>query len=49
MGRGLTSVCRAERKEEDMIELTPSAKKQLEGYFADKDVTPVRGYLSTGG
>ncbi len=32
-----------------MIELTDSALKQLEAYFADKEKTPIRIYLSAGG
>lgn len=32
-----------------MIEMTDSAKKQLQGYFADKEITPIRVYLSAGG
>jgi hypothetical protein len=32
-----------------MLEVTPSAKEQLDKYFAGKDVSPIRVYLSTGG
>ncbi len=32
-----------------MVELTDAALKQLENYFADKDRTPIRVYLATGG
>ncbi len=32
-----------------MVELTESAQKQLEGYFNDKEQSPVRVYLSSGG
>ncbi len=32
-----------------MVELTESARAQLDGYFADKDKTPIRIYLSSGG
>ncbi|EPR42463.1 hypothetical protein dsx2_2852 [Desulfovibrio sp. X2] len=32
-----------------MIEVTASAKEQLDKYFADKDVSPIRVYLATGG
>ena len=32
-----------------MVELTESAKTQLDGYFADKEKTPVRIYLPSGG
>ena len=32
-----------------MIEVTEAANKQLEGYFADKEKTPIRIYLATGG
>ncbi len=32
-----------------MIELTDSALKQLEAYFADKAKAPIRVYLSSGG
>ncbi len=32
-----------------MVELTGSAKMQLDGYFADKEKTPIRIYLSNGG
>jgi len=36
-------------EEDSMVELTGSAKMQLDGYFADKEKTPIRIYLSTGG
>ncbi len=32
-----------------MIEVTDSAKEQLDKYFADKEVSPIRVYLATGG
>jgi len=32
-----------------MVELTDSAKAQLDGYFADKDKTPIRVFLASGG
>jgi len=32
-----------------MIEVTESAKKQLEDYFKDKEPSPVRVYLASGG
>lgn len=32
-----------------MIELTESAQKQLEGYFQDKEPSPIRVYLAAGG
>lgn len=32
-----------------MVELTVNAKTQLDGYFADKEKTPIRIYLSNGG
>jgi hypothetical protein len=32
-----------------MIELTDSAKSQLDGYFADKEKSPIRVFLSSGG
>ncbi len=32
-----------------MIEITEAATKQLESYFADKEKTPIRIYLATGG
>ncbi len=32
-----------------MFELTEAAQKQLEGYFQDKDKSPVRVYLAAGG
>jgi iron-sulfur cluster assembly protein len=32
-----------------MIDVTDAAREQLDGYFADKDKTPIRIYLSSGG
>lgn len=32
-----------------MIELTESARKELDAYFADKDKSPIRIYLAPGG
>ncbi len=32
-----------------MFEVTEAAAKQLEGYFQDKDASPVRVYLAAGG
>jgi Fe-S cluster assembly iron-binding protein IscA len=32
-----------------MFTLTEAAKKQLDSYFADKDKSPIRVYLSSGG
>lgn len=32
-----------------MIEVTDAARKQLEGYFQDKEATPIRVYLAAGG
>ncbi len=32
-----------------MIEITESAQKQLEGYFEDKESSPIRVYLASGG
>lgn len=32
-----------------MVEVTKPAKDQLDKYFADKDVSPIRVYLATGG
>jgi iron-sulfur cluster assembly protein len=32
-----------------MLTLTETAKTQLDGYFADKEKTPIRIYLATGG
>ncbi len=32
-----------------MIELTDAAKAQLDGYFADKEKTPIRVFLASGG
>ncbi len=32
-----------------MIELSEAAVKQLKGYFADKEITPIRVYLASGG
>ncbi len=32
-----------------MVEITEAASKQLESYFADKEKTPIRIYLATGG
>lgn len=32
-----------------MIELTDSAKTQLDGYFTDKEKSPIRVFLASGG
>ncbi len=32
-----------------MFELTEAAAKQLEGYFQDKEKSPIRVYLAAGG
>ncbi len=32
-----------------MVELTESAKAQLDGYFADKEKSPLRVFLAAGG
>jgi hypothetical protein len=32
-----------------MLEVTEAAKKQLEGYFQDKEPSPIRVYLAAGG
>ena len=32
-----------------MVELTDNAQKELQAYFADKEVTPIRIYLAAGG
>lgn len=32
-----------------MVTITDPAKKQLQEYFADKEMTPIRVYLSAGG
>ncbi|MBG0773118.1 hypothetical protein RDSD_001829 [Oleidesulfovibrio alaskensis] len=32
-----------------MFELTDTAHKELESYFADKERTPIRVYLAPGG
>ena len=32
-----------------MVTLTDTAKKQLDSYFADKEKSPIRVYLSSGG
>jgi len=32
-----------------MLELTETARKELDNYFADKDKTPIRVYLAPGG
>jgi len=32
-----------------MIEVTDAARKQLEGYFQDKEPSPIRVYLAAGG
>lgn len=32
-----------------MIEITESAQKQLESYFEDKEQSPIRVYLASGG
>ncbi len=35
--------------EDIMIELTDTARKELESYFADKELSPIRIYLAPGG
>jgi len=32
-----------------MLELTETARKELESYFKDKDMSPIRVYLAPGG
>jgi len=32
-----------------MVELTESAKAQLQKYFEDKELSPIRIYLASGG
>jgi len=32
-----------------MVEVTPSAKEQINEYFKGKDVTPIRIFLNEGG
>lgn len=32
-----------------MIDLTEAAKAQLDGYFADKEKSPIRVFLASGG
>jgi len=32
-----------------MVTLSETAKKQLDSYFADKEKSPIRVYLSSGG
>lgn len=32
-----------------MVEITDAARQQLDGYFADKEKSPIRIYLATGG
>lgn len=32
-----------------MVTVTEAAQKQLEQYFADKEVSPIRIYLASGG
>ena len=32
-----------------MVELTDSAKSQLDGYFADKEKSPIRIFMASGG
>ncbi len=32
-----------------MIDVTDAAREQLDGYFADKEKSPIRIYLSSGG
>jgi hypothetical protein len=32
-----------------MLEVTDDAKKQLQGYFSDKEPSPIRVYLAAGG
>jgi hypothetical protein len=32
-----------------MLEVTEAAKKQLQGYFQDKEPSPIRVYLAAGG
>jgi len=36
-------------EEASMVTLTDTAKKQLDSYFADKEKSPIRVYLSSGG
>ena len=31
-----------------MIEMTPAAKEQIDSYFADKQASPIRIFLSAG-
>ena len=37
------------KKENIMVEVTESASKQIAEYFKDKEVTPVRIFLNSGG
>lgn len=32
-----------------MVELTDAAKSQLDGYFADKEKSPIRVFMASGG
>jgi hypothetical protein len=45
----LSCIERIVTEEDSMVELTVSAKTQLDGYFAEKEKTPIRIYLSNGG
>jgi len=36
-------------EEASMVTLSDTAKKQLDSYFADKEKSPIRVYLSSGG
>jgi len=45
----LSCIERADTRRFFMVELTESAKTQLDGYFAGKDKSPIRIYLSSGG
>jgi len=37
------------KKENIMVEVTESASKQIAEYFKDKEITPIRIFLNSGG
>jgi hypothetical protein len=49
MGRNYLSTSTKRSKEAEMVELTDSAKAQLDGYFADKEKSPIRVFMASGG
>ena len=36
-------------KEDNMLEVTPTATEQIAAYFSDKEVKPIRIFLNDGG